>query len=158
MCRTNVERNQCGCSEQYRPQPDREVCGVQVGSPRSAVSLNLDGPACKDVAYEVADREVLVQWKMWAAKGPTARNLAFQSRRARMDCAKQFGCSLSLRIYILGVQRVGRSEVVFRNMRNVGGLFPIYRTRTGEQEFLCPTRGRELQDALGSAHDGAKGL
>jgi len=52
------------------PQPDVQVCGVEVGTARSPIPLNDNWPTLQAIADKGADDKVNIQWQIQPTKAP----------------------------------------------------------------------------------------
>ena len=91
-----VEGLQGGGSEEHGPEPDGEVCGVEVGAERGSVAGDGDRLIVESVPDEVTDGEVGVEGKVRADEGEAAGDFNFDGELAGASDAHLFCGPLAL--------------------------------------------------------------
>lgn len=127
MVGPDVDGCESGGMKEDCPEPNREVAGVEIGSSGRTIAMNVDWPACEDVADEVANGEVLVEREMGTAEGPAAGNLTIKASISLIKSAKELGYAFALSVDAGRKQRVGGALIGFGHVGHIGRLPAIDR-------------------------------
>ena len=82
--------------EEHGPEPDGEVCGIEVGAERGSVAHYLYWDVGHGVTDEVADGEVGVEGEVGSDKGEAASDGDFEGSVVGVGDAEVFGHALGL--------------------------------------------------------------
>src|SRR5208282_6514685 len=93
-----------------------EVGGVQVGSKRRAVAVNLNRTALQSVPNKIADGKMNVQGQVRPDEGEATGDLRLQPVLFGIQRAEHFRGALAFAVGPLGTGRIGTATVFFRDV------------------------------------------
>ena len=94
-------------SQQHRPQPNREVRGVEIGPHRRTVARDAYRLAGEDVAQEIPDRVPFIERKVRTDEREQPRDHRTDAEHAGVGCARELGCAFALAVFGPGLGRAG---------------------------------------------------
>src|SRR5215813_201586 len=112
-------------TKQNGPEPNGQVCGIEIRTSRRSIPFHLDRSTCECVANKVADGEVTVQRQIGPNEGKATSNLGFQSVTLGIDRTQQFRDPFSFPVRRTHIHGARRASVVFGNMRDFWWLLPV---------------------------------
>ncbi len=119
---TDVEGLQGRPAEEDSPKPDGKIRGVEIRAKGCAVAGDLDGVAAQGVANEVGEGEMAVERKAGAGEGVAACDLELDGGLLGVERAHELRGALAFAVCGGWAEDVGRAGIVFRDVRERGGL------------------------------------
>ncbi len=116
-------------ANQNRPEPDRQVGGVQIGAQRRAVAANLDRPPLHAIRNEIADRKVDFERQVRTRKREQPGDRTLQAALPRIHRAEEFRQALALGVNQPRIGCIGAAGIAFGNVREARRLRAVNQPR-----------------------------
>src|ERR1700733_10580251 len=154
MSRAYIDRRKAWSLKEHRPQPYCKVGGIEIGTSRGAVSIDPDWPSGKNVADEVADREMRIQRQVRTDKGEATSDLHLDRAMRSLEGAHLFGYALAFSVDAGGIERIRAAKIFLGDMCKVRGLFAVHGSGAGKKEFAGSVASGEVEHACRALDDG----